>query len=271
MKKTYIKFDGLWEFDKYLNEHRPTANYEKDYLQYSRKEYTINNCWAGTKTWPEAVALFNNGDAKIAKEIKGGVIETLKNNKRFVSRIETCVVGAAPHVPNFIAGRPNAMIRLQPQPKKMSVVTCIYNISVNAGITPELMRQAAIKMLSAVKMLEDSGTRVNLYLADISVRGEEEIGWAMRIKTASQHLDILKTAYPLCNPAMLRRHSFRFTEVTPQNFGAGEYGRASEDTTELCKQCGIRDAISIGFSAVGRKTAKELAEHIIKQAAQHRK
>lgn len=266
MKTTFKKFEGLWAFEKYLNENDVQPNYKESYNQASqRKEEGFRN-WYGTHSWTEAQTLFAHGDSATAKEITSGVLDTLKNNKRTVAKIETAVVGCAPHVPNFIAGRPNAMIRLINVPKKASVVTIIYNMSVNAGVSPENIKQAAVKTLSAIKMLEDSGTRVNLYICDISERNNEQIGWTLKIKTASQHLDILKTAYPLCHPSMLRRHSFRFTEVTPQNFGICEYGRAVYDTTDICKKCGIRDAVSLTLATVGRKDAKELAEYIITTA-----
>lgn len=266
MTKTYKKFDGLWEFEKYINSTPLARHYRNASDQHSHRETAGYSNFSGTKTWQEAEKLFAHGDMTIAKEIESGVIATMKNSRRMTAKIESAVVGTVPHVPNYLAGIPTAMIRLRTMPKKTSVITAVYNISVNGNVSAEDMKDAAIKMLSAVKMLENSGVRVNLYLADISVGRGDTIGWAMRIKSAGQHLDILKTAYPLCHPSMLRRHSFRFTEVTENDFGYGMYGRAENDVTELCKECGIRDAVRIAYRDARQKTAKELAEYIIKQS-----
>ena len=264
--ETYKKFDTLFAFERYLNDNPIRPNYQDGWAQASSREG--NKKWYGTKTWDEARELFKKGDRKIAKAITGGVIKMTRKSHRDVARIETSVVGVAPHVANYIAGRPNAMINVVKRRMAASVVTCVYNISVNGGISSAEMSEAAIKMLSAIKIIEDSGTRVNLYLVDISKGNGDEIGWALRIKTSSQHLDILKTTYPLCNTSMLRRHSFRFTEVTPNAFGAGDYGYAVKDTTKLCKAVGIRDAVSVSFYDIkSSMTAFDIAEHIMKQAA----
>lgn len=265
--KIFKKFEGLNEFERYLNESPVQPNYKESYNQSSQKKESGFRNWYGTHSWTEAQNLFAHGDTKIAKEIEGGVVDTVRNSKRMKATLKTAVVGFMPHVPNFIAGRPNSMITVIKQPKKASVVTVVYNMSVNAGVTPEAIKRAAIKTLSAVKMLEDSGTRVNLYICDISIGWDgDTIGWAMKIKSSGQHLDILKTAYPLCHPSMLRRHSFRFTEVTPQNFGVCSYGKASEDVTELCNECGIRNPVTLTLRKVGQKDAKELAAWIIGEA-----
>lgn len=269
----YVKFESLRAFEDYLNSHKPT----KYYQTYNAQSQTEGRAdWYGTKSFTQAEALFKKGDMKIASEIATGVIQTTAASKRRTNRLQTSVVGMAPHVPNYIAGRPNSMINMISEPKKVRVITAMYNISVNGGVSPESMKKAAVQMLSAIKILEDNGVRVNLYLADLSKRNDDIIGWSMKIKSSSQHLDVLKTAYPLCNPSMLRRHSFRFTEVTEHDFGYGQYGSAVKDTTELCKQTGIRNAVSISYYDLKTSyttkeqmfaEAKKLAETILKRAS----
>ena len=178
------------------------------------------------------------------------------------------VVGHAAHVPNYIAGVPTAMINARQTKVKEKVVTVCYNISVACGVGASRIQKTAIEVLGAVILLEASGVRVNLYVCDISESSCQTIGWCCKIKDSKQQLNVLKTAYPLCHPSMLRRHSFRWTETTKgvsSTFVNG-YGRALNETQEMLNACGLRGTCSFRLFDVEGKSAEDVAQYILNGA-----
>lgn len=269
----YKRFESLKDFEAYLQANKVRPKF------VGREESQRVDDWGerfGTKTFREAEMLFRNGDYKTASAVVDGVAKKTANMHRHTRQISSGVCGFAPHVPNFIAGRPNSMIRTEYKPTKARVLNLVYNISVNGDVSAQQMKQAAIKMLSAIKAIENNGTRINLYVADISgyetsvspnhPNGVKYVGWTLKIKSSTQHLDVLKTAYPLCNPAMLRRHSFRFTEVT-KNINKKSYGWAKKDVSELCNATGIKNAVQIAFADATNKSIENLINFIFEQVA----
>ena len=262
----FKRYDSVTEFKAYLDESKTQRRF--------KNEESLRKCewgdWYGTKTYKEADDMLAKGAANIAQEIYDGVAIKTKALHHTVRKVTTSQVGFAPHVPNFIAGRPNAMIRCEKQQAKTRAITVVYNISVNAGISAQEMKQTAIKMLSAIRTLEAHGTRVNLYVCDMAYydgySSSQTTGWLLKIKSSTQHLDILKTAYPLCCPAMLRRHSFRWTEVTKGIAHSG-YGAATNRTDKLLNACGLKNAITINYHYASELSVEALAEDILEQAS----
>lgn len=227
--KIFKYFDSLGQFSRYLAEGTVQPKYTS-----SQVSMTAGADWTGTDSWEQAENLLQYGDKEAADKILSEGFEAVRSHGQMARRqVYTSPVGFAPHVPNYIAGRPNNMINCRQVRQPSPVINVVYNISNNGGVSSEAMRRAAISLLAALYNIECSGTRVNLFLCDISKwpsRGEY-LGWTIKIKSASQPFDILKMAYPMTNTSMLRRHSFRFTEVTPHE--CGDYGSAVHDANCL--------------------------------------
>ena len=101
--------------------------------------------------------------------------------------------------------------------------------------------------LRCMGMLMDSK---NLYVASIScmTSGGAAQGFILKIKDSGQYIDLLKTAYPLINPSFLRRHDFRFLEITPGVPYNSNYGYVimdEEKTKRIIGEAGIEGGILI--------------------------
>lgn len=251
-------FNSLGQFSKYLAETRVLAGFKSD-------QASKNGCqsFTGTASWDEAEALFIKGDKKAADAIMAeGFSKVTAKGYRNQRQLYSSRVGIMPHVPNYIAGRPNSMINVRTNRVPSPVINVLYNISNNAGISAADMRVRAIRLLAALYNIECSGTRVNLYLCDISSI-DDVIGWVIKLKDSGQPFDILKMAYPLTNPSMLRRHSFRFTEVFPHE-GYG-YGRAVHGTASIKKiipLCRGAEIKSVHYSTLGDKTIEQIQSEL---------
>ena len=193
--------------------------------------------FTGTKSYEEAVELFRKGYTEILPQIKTGVFANLKRTEtRNRRRVETGVIGYAPHVPNAILGLPNSMIRTNQTPQKTKVVSLVVGITENCGTNASEFIKSGIAALGVVNSLELRGYRVNLkvafYVASDHYGSNDEFAFGtVNIKNYREHLDLQKICFPLAHPSMFRRFGFKWLETVPDlkesswSFGYGSQVR----------------------------------------------
>lgn len=181
--------------------------------------------FTGTDSYDAANVLLRDGDEKNAAALKAAAavhVRTLGEGRR--NRRYNAVCGGAANVPAALLGLPKTMIRTEKVTYKDSkVLNICYNGTASCDVDKNELKDTAAALMGALMGLEKNGYRVNLYLyfgsqcRDYSRRGRvyDSCNMFVRIKDSGQYLDIKKTAYPLVNPSMLRRHYLRFVETAP--------------------------------------------------------
>lgn len=228
-------FNSLTEYEAYLNAGTTQSAFKRK--MSSQETYGSDDCWAGSKDYATANNWLLYGNKEAAEKIKEAQRKIKFDVNKYIeqSKILPDYVGFAPHVPNFVANQPKTMFAKKKVRKPQPVITVCYNTGATAQYEPEEIADAGAKLLEAIRTIEASGIRVNLYAAQVSKSSGEYAGPIVRIKDADQYLDLLKCAYPLTSPSMLRRHKFRYLEVTkglPSHFASG-YGSSIDDGTIL--------------------------------------
>ena len=192
----------------------------------------------GTKTWEDAVELYQYGYTEVLEEIKKGttaVTGTLVPVQR--NKIVNDVIGYAPHVPNAILGLPNSMIGMKKVPQKVKTVSIVYKMGANAMEHKKTFTKAGIALLSAINMLELSGIRVSLKLCFECAEAVNEFTFAtVKLKDYREHLDIQKLCFPVAHVSMFRRFGFKWLETCQglkcPNWRGG-YGRSLHEKSEV--------------------------------------
>lgn len=269
MKVIQKHFNSITELNKYLSESKTQPNFKG--CENSQREENENESFCKTRTYEDANNLLLHGDKKLAKEIEdAGVVKTRLKLKTQQTRRQlfSAVVGVAPNVPNALAGVPTSMISVKEIRCKTKVVNIFYNLSVCGVVgADEIIRQSS-KFISACMLLEAQGTRLNIYAGDVANENDVYTIFSTRIKSASQPFDVLKMAYPLAHPSMLRRHYFRAMEVTKgvnKSFVHG-YGRVVSDTDLICELLDTKEKFNciLSFNHINDEmTAEDVAKEII--------
>ena len=264
------KFESVSEFHNFLCENEVNTAFKG--FEQSDKESDFFTKWTKTESYAHADRLLLYGDKDLQKKIEdAGVKKTrLKLNAKATRRqIFSAVCGVAPNVPNAIAGVPTNMIAVKNVAIKQKVVNVCYFITANSDTDADDILQASANVISACMEIEASGVRVNLYVGFLSHKLDDTVGFIMRIKSASQPFDVLKMAYPLAHPSMLRRHFFRAMEVIkdiPTQFSP-TYGHAIVDARIIRKYTESAtknmDAVYSYYDAKG-KTVEEIKEMIVR-------
>lgn len=204
-----------------------------------RNNDSAHNKWAGSKSFEEAMDLLKTGWSEKATELESKLGQKLNKEASQVIRQKSVydVVGGNASVPRYLQGVPTSMIRQVRTPVKQKTITINYNISYNAGTSPESITENAIECLAYVKHLEDSGTRVSLNVCWVTEKLKHYFAWSIPVKKTSERFSLAKVAFCLCHPSMLRRIAFGCLE---REHEAGEefvwsYGHSIREANELRK------------------------------------
>lgn len=218
-------------------EHRPNNSVMKN--EDSSKSGSKN--FTGTRSYDEAKMLFQNGYTDILDKVKLGVNSNLKVSKTINRRkVETGVVGYAPHIPNAIMGLPNSMILTHSQPQKVKATSIVYCICENCGTEAKEFIKSGICVLSAINSLELRGIRVNL---DVAFFNAESYGddnqrtlATVKVKDYREHMDLQKLCFPVAHPSMFRRFGFKWIETVPEltdDYYSFGYGHSVNDKANV--------------------------------------
>ena len=181
-------------------------------MKYEDSSKSNNEYFTGTKSYDEAKQLFRNGYTEILPKIKTGLATNLKRTEiRNRRRVETGVIGYAPHVPNAILGLPNSMILTKQAPQKTKVVSIVVGITENCGTETKEFINSGIAALGVVNSLELRGYRVNLKVAFYVAEKENDRAFGtVNVKDYREHLDLQKLCCLILTVDICRFYNYRW-------------------------------------------------------------
>ena len=245
-----IDFYSLTEFEAYLASDPkvntlvfPTQKSKYMPAQFAGAplEEAIRYCHGG---YSEGLDLF----VRLKRELEFANTGT-ENFRRSVPS----VVGSRPHVPNFIAGTPKTMWRLD-RAKERKFVDIYINLAYSGETTPEQIRNRGILTMNLISLYEQSRIGVNLYAFEASWMNNEIFIADIRLKAPGESLNVGKCYYPLCGREFVRRLLGRVKESMPfrQKWGIGYGSVLPEDLVRKCMKIGagrilIQSPIEMGL------------------------
>lgn len=253
-------FDTLSEFKNYIAnaKNNKVFGYSKQTSQTAGYSFTL------TKNYEEALELLNNGWSEGAKDLTAQLnIANAKMQPKEVKRAVYDIVGFQASVPRYIQGIPTNMVNKKTIKQKQKVLNLYKSITYYGGVDAKQIMKDSVKFLQIVQAVEAKGIRVNAYVYFHSVSGGEEIVATVKIKAASEKLNISKMSFPLLHPSMLRRFMFRFMETEPNmqnNSFRDGYGRPQENE-KMTENVMGKDCIVIPV-LISEKKAMETLERV---------
>ena len=191
----------------------------------SQKSLTLPEEFAGAPL-DEAINYCHGGYSaglpmflELKKELEASNVKYLN-----VRRSVPAVVGSRPHVPNFVAGTPKTMWRLDRAESK-TFIDVYINLVYSSATTEAQIRNRGILTLNLINLFEQSNMAVNLYVFEASMQKDEIFMANIQLKKPGQVLNVGKCYYPLCGKEFIRRLMLRVKESMPfrQNWSMG-YG-----------------------------------------------
>lgn len=214
-KKVFIiqDFDSIGDLTSYLAT-APTSQLFRDKNLSSQNEDRA--AFYGTNTYNEANDMLIKGwDAKapmLAQRIKANETTTHQAQRRTPTYN---MVGGQASVPRYLQGIPTNMIDHKQTPVKQKIITINKDLAYAANVRTSEIEAEGIKALQIIKGLEGKGFRVKLNTIWVSSVGNTFHTVKVCVKRPEERMNLLKMAFPLIHPSMLRRFGFRCLETNP--------------------------------------------------------
>lgn len=181
--------------------------------------------WSGMKSREELNEMLENGYDAPVKKLKDKMKITVASSGKRIS-FRNNIVGGNPIVPLAMMGIPNSMIDMHMKPIKSKVIDIYYDITCSCQIRASQIEEAGEKVLGAILELEAQGYRFNLYHIDTYADCRDVDILAIKIKDASQPLDLKRMSFMLMHPASFRIVGFDWYSKCPVTQYKSAYGRA---------------------------------------------
>lgn len=213
MKYIVKKFDSLNEYSRYLKS--DMSDLFKKYGHAASEECTKS--FTGTSSFEEADNMLKFGDLENLKKIKAELSKIQVNGGGETKYTETyrSFVGYAPHVPSYVSGQPKTMLRKRVvRETDVKIVNIMYSSAASCGVDARDILETSVNVMNFIHSLEKQGYSVNLYTMIATSKGNETVSQIVKIKSSDDYTNLSKVVYPMVNPSFLRRHFFKFMEVT---------------------------------------------------------
>lgn len=174
--------------------------------------------WCDTDSYDEAKMYLTQG--RLYDDL-GADIERYRTKGTASKRsAEMSVQGHTVVVPLYLQGIPNNMITNK---KKINnkIITIVYSPQAPHYVSNDDLIKGATKLFKNIVSLESEGYRVNLYVVECN---NDRYGYALKLKTDRETLNIKKMCFPLISSSFLRRIGFRIKERLYKDWIGGGYG-----------------------------------------------
>lgn len=227
--------------------------------------------WAGTKTYAEAVKLFQGGDKSLIKHIPDEML--VENAQQAVPVFD--VTGEMLDVGMFMSGEPECFHSEMMQPADDKIIRIGFNPAVHAGVEAAQVKAVGAGLIAAVQSLENAGYELHLDAIDCS-RSHKHFHLCniITLKKAGEVMDRQQVLFAAAQPAFSRRFGFRLSEMLVgagsnsniYGFG-GSYGGVTsyKRYQNLLEQAGIEYDAVIEANEMRTFTAAQVRDAVIEK------
>ena len=204
-------FDNPMDYIETINNREfSNAAYENAYFA----SITGSAKFAATVNYEEANNLFYSGVDTNIKELEkeislnmNGYDQIKKNNRKFD------YVGGGYSLGRYLANSPACMVRQIKVKREKPTTTIIYNCGVDYTIKAKEVIKVNSVLLSAIKIIEQKGIKVNLYTVLSAKFASQNTAVLVKVKDTKMPINLQTMSYILTHPSYQRRHFLRWIET----------------------------------------------------------
>lgn len=236
------RFDSAAEVVEKCRSRKMTSSRFDDVMNMSLGD------WYGVDSYDQALEYMRTGYQPTVESMRG----VFKANKmgegtRFSFRNE--IQGFAPVVPLALKNVPNCMVNMMMKPIKAKVIDIYYDSTVVCSISSEKIIEAGQKLLGTIIEMERQGYRFNLYAVQNYSDSNDSDMMIVRLKNASQPLDLKRVSFPLTHTAFFRVIGFDWYSKMPGGRYRSGYGQT------LVRSAGGSEGVKKKFAEMFGKNA----------------
>ena len=205
-------FDNPIDFVETINRRDFNKTAKKNKLFGSKDTDQGMYKFSGTHTYEEANNLLYSGVDTNIKQLEeqislnlNGHDQTKKNNRKFD------YVGGGYSLGRYLANSPTCMIRQTKVKREKPTTTIVYNSSITCGTKAKEAIKVNSILLSAIKIIEQKGIKVNLYVVSANILDSQNVAVLVKVKDTKTPINLQTMSYVLVHPSNYRRHYYRRT------------------------------------------------------------
>jgi len=261
------RFESVAEFSGYLSKGETQPYFKDDPSSQDEDRPT----WHGTKSYAEADRLFKCGDTETKRRIEtaaGGAAKLSSFGVATQTSRVRAMTGYKVSIGAYLSGSPKCFIKRAKVERMGRTATIVFNLTYPCYVDVQDMAKTAACLVKAVLRTErERGIKFNVYVTFCTRSSGTTAISLVKVKSSSQWFNLNTMAYSLANPSMLRRHFFRWLEVTPNipyGFVSG-YGNIVSEKDKIgqaINAAGVKyDYILDGYTMLG-KTPEQIHDII---------
>lgn len=224
LKNQYV-FHSISELIDALDNSELQKDDYGDYRETASSE-PRDSGWSDTTSYEQARERMLNGYTyeDIEMDIKDYRSKgTGKKNRSYQS-----VAGHQVIVPLYLQGIPNSMINKKPVINN-KIVTIVYDCSTPHYVNSDDIMKTTKELIKNIVSLEEQGYRCNVWIIESNNNKGGKWGFALKLKTDREVLNIKKMMFPLVSSSFLRRIGFKIKENLFKDWIGNGYGSATYD------------------------------------------
>jgi hypothetical protein len=202
------EFDSISDFKRHIDNTPISPIFRGRRQQSSDSGHSFSH----TSSYEEAEELLTRGWSQGAEKLAKAVpVKTSPSSVRGTTPAYS-TVGHQASVPRYIMGVPTNMIDRKPQTKVQKIIVINKDVSFGCSVDATEIEREGIKALQIIQALEGKGYRVRLNIFVLTTYGTEAGLGKICIKKPEERMSLIKVAFPIIHPSMLRRIFLRWEE-----------------------------------------------------------
>ncbi len=207
-------YNSMWSSPESFSNHIARLD-EKKAWHNGGWERDRRGGWHGTEDMPSALKLAQNGWKEGAEQLDDMCSRIKSSRPMGLRNIQYGIAGVTPSVPRAVAGNIlNMRLPDRAHVKKRPIITLIYNMGANCGVPPQQLTNRAAAVAALIDSVEAAGYSCEVYASALTKTSRWETdktftgATMVRLKEASQPVDVIRMAFGLGHAAMFRRMVF---------------------------------------------------------------
>lgn len=207
-------FDSPITFVETINKRERNKASTKAGAKSSQREGEEAEIFTGTQNYEEANSLFYTGVEDDIKLLDEQIKINMQNyDQKTTSRYNFDYVGGGYSLGRYLANCPSCMVRRVKVKRQKPTISIMYNFSVDFSVKKDTILKVNSKLLSAIKIIEQKGIKVNLYVLGASKHYTQKLFMLVKVKDATTPINLATMSYVLIHPSFARRHWFKWVET----------------------------------------------------------
>ena len=213
--------------------------------------------WYGTASFDEAVTIMKSGYNEPLKRIKAGHIDNVLAGSIKTYRRELHYYGSSICMGLALQGVPKSFYKRQKRTVQAPVMSLFIDVGVTSSVSVRKKEEYGIKVLNFINDLNNNGYAVNLYVGALTCKGAAGTNFSaclIKIKDATEPLNLLSLCFPIVHPSFMRRLLFAWRETSPVwnygGYGCSAYNYNYNECSKMIKQALGDEYIYINFSNI---------------------